>query len=114
MKIGPYTVTRGMIVPFDEYSNSEQTRLELSDGAVAISDDWDTEFKKCTIKVSRGEALNIRGFLRRSARYSAEPFEIIDDYGTTWWVRYWDSKINMATAVSNIVEMVMVFRVEVS
>lgn len=113
MKIGPYTVTRGQIIPFEEYSNSEQTRLVLSDGSAAVSDDFDAEFKKVTIKVTRAEALNIRGFIRHAARYAAEAFEIYDDYGASWLVRYWDDRITMGTVASSTVEMVMIFRVEV-
>lgn len=115
MKIGPYTVSRGAILPLTETTESEQTQTVMLDGSVAIFDDWDCELKKVRIRVPRAEALNIRGFLRYGVRYAALPFEIQDDYGNTWWVRYWGgSKIDMETIVSNLVEMNLVFRVEVS
>lgn len=114
MIIGPYTVSRGTLVPYEMYSQSQQARIELMDGAVCVAEDVDAQFMKATFRVPLEEAMNIQGYLRNSVRYSAEAFTITDDFGASWSVRYWDSKIGATVIGGSITEMVCLFRVEVT
>lgn len=113
MTIGPYVISRGNLLPYDENLATKQHRAEADDGAVGVIDDWDVQTFRVKITVPRAEALNIRGYLRTGVRYAAIPFTLVDDFGTSWLVRLWDRNIKMRTKATNLVEMVMVFREEV-
>ena len=115
MTIGPYVVSRGNLVPYDETVNTRQHRNEADDGTVGIIDDFDVQMFKVKIRVPRAEALNIRGYLRTGVKFAAIPFTLVDDYGSSWQVRFWDRKVLMRTTRGNsLVEMVMTFREEVT
>ena len=114
--IGPYTITRGEILPMERESRTAQNVEESEDGSVYVVErDYDEMFLKSRVKDSLSNIENLVYFLRNGVRYSAVPFFITDGFGRSWNVRYWGGRnIKWTMIGASLFEMNLVFRVEVA
>lgn len=115
MKLGPYTIL-GARYPYIEEHLTKQTYAEDGEGGVAVFEStWDAQYFRVKFKVSgRGNANDIRGFLRNGIRYRAKTFTYVDDYGNTYLVRYWDKRVRMAQVAPGVYEFDVTMRREVA
>lgn len=115
LKIGPYTVTRGALLPYSMSGVTTQSVDEALDGSVVVVDaPYVARIFEATIQVPVNEAEDILGFIVNGARFSAVPFVVVDGYGTARLVRWWGGReIEQRLIASGIVEMTLKFREEV-
>ena len=115
MKLGPYTIL-GAKYPYYEDHRTKQSRAEDGEGGVVVYETtWDAHFFRVKFKVSgRGNANDIRGYLRNGLRYSANTLTYVDDHGNMYLVRFWDHRIMMAQVAPGVYEFDLMLRREVA
>ena len=114
MEIGPFTLTRGSLTPYDEEGRTRQNVMEAEDGSIYVHDRTATKFIRCKVKLNRTEANAVAGYLENGARYAAEAFTLKDDFNIQWNVRFWGGRVKRRSIASNVVELDLMFRVEVT
>lgn len=115
LKIGPYLVTKGALLPYEERGETDQDVDITSDGGVVVHErPFDTEYIRAVIKCQLDEARVISGYLRNGVRYRAIPFTIVDGFGTSRLVRFWDRRVRSRHLGANRVELDLLFRQEVT
>ena len=112
MTIGPYTITTGNLIPYSENVATNQIRQEAADYSTVIVDRPQVRFLKGKFKVPRAEADDIERFLTWGVRFAATAFTVVDDFGTSWSVRYWDRVCKKKFVAADVVLMELTFRVE--
>lgn len=115
MQIGPFTLSRGQIVPATTDYKTPQKTVLAYDGSVTVIDYGfpDEEFIRAKVRLPEDEADKIISFLRNGMGYARTAFSIVDGYGDTHVVRFWDRKIRKRVIASNVVELDLLFRKEV-
>ena len=116
MKIGPFTVTRGSILPYEIWVTTPQSVKKASDGSVTVVEKPYTRelYLKVKIKVDKDEADQIESFITYGASFRRQTWTFQDGYGVDFTVRYWDDEIRKRVIrASNIVELSLLLRVEV-
>lgn len=112
--IGPYTVSRGVTVPYERESQTDQNVDIDGDGHVVVTEvAYNSQFIKAKIVGSNEEIEAIRGFLVDGVRFAAVAFYITDDWSVTHLVRYWGGKPKSSFVAPGICEMDLLFREEV-
>ena len=112
--IGPYTVSRGVTIPYERESQTDQSAAVDGDGGVVVTEvAYSEQFIKAKITGSNEEIEAIRGFIESGVRFRAVPFYITDDWSVTHLVRYWGGKVKTSFVAPGIVEAVLLFREEV-
>jgi hypothetical protein len=116
MTIGPYTVTRGAMVPFTFEATSPQIAVETEDLEVVVAEKTanSVEYIRAVIKEPIDNGMNISNYLKYGVRFKAIPFTVQDDYGTTWLVRFWDRRVKRRHLGGDLVELDLLFRIEVT
>ena len=114
MKIGPYTVSRGTMLPYIEEDRRTATVRTAADGSIVVTEQaFSSEvYFRVKIKVPRGEARDIRGFLR-GVGYARDTFTYEDGFGVAHTVRFMDSKIRRRNIAGGLVELDLLLREEV-
>jgi hypothetical protein len=114
MQIGPYTITRGTMVPYQVDDETRQVKLEAEDGSVTVTEPAfnSVRFMRPKIKVPQAEAVEIANFLL-AVGYARDTFTYVDGFGTSHTVRYWDKKIRQRNIAGGLVEMDILLRREV-
>ena len=115
LKIGPFTVSRGALIPYNETFETDQTKMKDGDGgAVVVSRPYVNTMIRVTIKVPRDEARMIANYLAHNVKFAGLPLTLVDGLGTTRTVRFWDDKVNKKyLAGGSLVQMNLLFREEV-
>lgn len=114
LKIGPYELVKGALLPYDERGVTRQGYDVDGDGGVVVHDyPYDEFFIRAVVKCSVQEAATLEGYLRHGVRYRAVPLEIRDGFGTTRLVRFWDNEVHRKHLGADRVELDLLFRVEV-
>jgi hypothetical protein len=114
MEIGPFVLTNGSLIPYDEEGRSRQNVIEAEDGSIYVQDRTAAKFIRARIKLNRTEANAVAGYLENGVRYAADAFTLKDDFNVQWNVRLWGGKVRRRSIASNVVEMDLMFRVEVT
>lgn len=115
LKIGPYELEKGALVPYEEKGVTDQESDTDGDGGIVVHErPWDVKFIRAVCRCTTDEARVIEGYLRHGVRYKAIPFEIVDGFGTTRLVRFWDDKVIKKHLGNDRVELDLLFREEVS
>ena len=115
MIIGPFTVSRGSIVPYTiEHRTPQKVRI-AGDGSVTVVERAYTNarFFRVKIRVDKDEASSIASFLVSGVGYRRQTFSFTDGYGDVFTVRYWDDTVRERAVVSGVVELDLLFRREV-
>lgn len=113
-RIGPYTLEKGALLPYEERSSTEQGHSVDGDGGVIVHEyPYDEFYIRAVVKCSVTEANTIEGYLRNGVRYKAIPFQIEDGFGTTRLVRFWDDRVIKKHLGADRVELDLLFREEV-
>lgn len=115
MKIGPYTVSRGSLIPYTVERRASQTRRKAADGSITVVEkpDRTERYFHTKIKVPRAEANKIADFLETGVGYARDTFTLVDGFGTSFTVRFWDGRVRERFVASNVVELDLLFRREV-
>jgi len=112
--IGPYTVTRGVTIPYERESQTDQVVSVDGDGGVVVTEvPYAERYIKARITGSNEEIEAIKGFIETGVRFRAVPFNITDDWSVTHYVRYWGDKVKASFIAPGICEMELLFRKEV-
>ena len=115
LTIGPYVVTKGALLPYEERGETGQTADIDGDGGVVVHEQpFDTEYIRAVIKCSVDEARAIGGYLRNGVRYRAIPFTLVDGFGTSCLVRFWDKRVRRKNLGGDRVSLDLLFRIEVA
>lgn len=113
-KIGPYTIARAAILPYATKSQTDQSVNVDGDGGVIVTEmPYVERFMKVKIKGTAEEMEAVKGFIENGVRFSAVPFNVIDDWNTTHFVRFWGSEVSWESNVPGICEMELLFRKEI-
>ena len=112
--IGPYTITRGAIIPYETESQTDQSVNIDGDGGVVVTElPYSEQFMKVQIRGTVEEMEAVKGFIETGVRFSAVPFNVIDDWNTTHYVRFWGNKVTKKLIAPGICEMELLFRKEI-
>jgi hypothetical protein len=113
-KVGPYTLTRGAIIPFETEGQTDQVVNTDGDGGVIVTEvPYSEQFLKAVIRGTVEEMEAVKGFIETGVRFSAVPFNIVDDWNTTWFVRFWGTKVTKKLIAPGLCEMELLFRKEI-
>jgi len=114
-QIGPYVIERGALIPYNDEATSDQVKQIDGNGGVVVTEATFTErFIRAVIKVSKAQADYLDGFLTNGVRFAGEYFTLVDGFGVSRNVRFWDRKVNRKSIASGIVQMDLLFREEVA
>jgi hypothetical protein len=113
MIIGPYTVSRGTLLPWEEEAATKQKWNEALDGSVGVVDDYAVTFIKGHIIVPWPEAMDIKGFLENGMRFAATVFILEDSRGIQHSVRWWQKRVRAQERAVDQCKIDLLFRVEV-
>ncbi len=113
--VGPYTVSRGEILPHDREAQTAQSVDEAEDDSVYVSERLnDVQFITARLRDNLTTIENVIYYIRNGVRYAAVPFWITDGFGRQWNVRYWGGKsIKWKYVGADLVEVNLKLRVEV-
>lgn len=113
MEIGPFTITRGTMIPYIEDERTSQVRKVAGDGSVTVVEQefGEEQFFRAKIKVPRTEALQIRDYLK-AKRFAGETFTYKDGFGVSFTVRFWDRRVRRRNVAGGLTEMDLLFREE--
>jgi hypothetical protein len=116
MKIGPFTLSRGQLLPARYEGTTPQGRIIAADGSPVIVEHpyAKEEFLRVKVKLPKIEADTIAGYLEDGVGFARETTTIEDGYGKTFVVRYWDKRVRRTVVASNVVELDLLFRKEVT
>lgn len=114
MQIGPYVISRGTMVPYGEDDTTSQTRKVAGDGSVTVVDQafGEESFFRAKIKIPQAEAKTIRNYLL-AVGFARDTFSMIDGFGVTHTVRFWDKRVRRRNIAGGLVEMDLLFREEI-
>ena len=115
MQIGPFTVSRGTMIPYVEDDRTSQVRKVAGDGSITVVEQGFASelFFRAKIKVPRDEGTKIRDFLLAKG-YASETFTYIDGFGTSFTVRFWDRRVRRRNIGGSLVELDLLFRQEIA
>jgi hypothetical protein len=114
-KIGAYTIERGALIPYTDEATTNQGKQIDGNGGVVITETPYTErYIRAIIKVSTEQADYIDGFLTNGVRFAGEYFTLVDGFGVSRNVRFWDKKVKRKSIASGIVQMDLLFRLEIA
>jgi len=114
MMIGPYTITRGAVLPYEEEFSSDQVIQKDGNGDVIVSgNDYTDSFLKVTISAEKELLDTIANFLKNNNRFAALPFTLVDGFGVTKLVRLWDNKFKKVYQGNNFGTIEIIVREEV-
>jgi hypothetical protein len=111
--IGPHTLSSGQLVPAKRRSKSRQQTDTAYDGTVMVSGSQvvDRLFEiRC--RVPRVEAEKIDYYIQNSLRYAAETVTVVDAYGVSRIMRYWDDETDYSIGGGGFTELNLLFREE--
>lgn len=112
---GSYTIERGELLPREDTLESGQSRMVDGDGQVVVIEaPFDEYFFTARVKGSKDEIEDLVAYLRTTARYSASAITVVDGYGVSRSMRLWQDKISRRTVASDLVELSLVLREEVT
>jgi hypothetical protein len=112
--IGPYTIVRGAIIPYEINSQSEQDAEVDGAGGVVVSErPYAEQFMKAMILGTVEEIAAVRGFIENGVRFRAVPFNFVDDWNNTHLVRYWSGVATQKFIAPGICEMELLLRKEI-
>ena len=115
LTIGPYTMAKGALLPYEERDTTRQRFDITGDGGVVTHDvGYKEEFVRAIIKCPRDEGRAIAGFLTNGVRFRAMPFILVDGFGRSLTVRFWDKKLYKKYVQGAQVQMDLMFRIEVT
>lgn len=115
LKIGPYKLTKGALLPYDEKSSTTQKESIDGNGGVVVHErSYKEKFIRAKCKCSVAEARTLEGYLTNGVRYKAIAFELVDGFGTTRLVRFWDKDVHRKHLGGDRVELDLLFREEVA
>jgi hypothetical protein len=113
-KIGPYTIIRAAIIPYETESQTGQVWDVDGDGGVVVTEQPYVErFMKVTIRGTNEEMEAVKGFIETGVRFKAVPFNVTDDWNTIHLVRYWGDKVTKKLIAPGICEMELLLRKEI-
>lgn len=113
--IGTITITKGDLLPRDDEDRSRQSRQVDGDGGVVVQEAAFTEyFFTAKLKATRREIEDLVAYIKSTLKFSANTVTVVDGYGTSRTMRVWQDSIKRRTVVSNIVEITLLFREEVT
>ena len=116
MTIGPITVSRGTLTPYVQETKTAQSRFTAGDGSVVtVEQPFEfEEFFRANIRVDRDEGRVIKSFLEGAgAGFARNPFVLIDGFGVSHTVRFWDKRVRTTYIKADLVEMDLLFRKEI-
>lgn len=114
-KIGPHVVSRGALIPYEDKWRGGQMVQEDGNGGVIVSGkNYNVRFFRAVIRIPRDEALRIGGYLANNVKLTGTIITLVDGFGTTRSVRFWDNEVSMLSIASDLVEMDLLFREEVA
>ena len=114
-QIGAYVVERGALIPYTDEAGTDQVKQIDGDGKVVVTEAlFTTRYIKAVIKVTKEQADAIDGFLTNGVRFAGEIFVLVDGFGTSRNVRFWDKKVQRISIASDSVQMDLLFREEVA
>jgi hypothetical protein len=115
LKIGPFELSRGTLVPYTEERATKQTTRIAADGSVTVVDkSYNREtFFRAKVRLPLDEAKRIVGFLSDGVGFARDTFTLEDGFGITHTVRFWDRKIKQRSISADLVELDLLFRREI-
>jgi len=116
MQIGSIVLARGAMKPYIVKQKTSQTVVETENGEITVTEKAHNKVRFIHVKAKedRDIAERIANFLANGARFRAVPFSLIDDDGSTWTVRFWDDEVRTKQRGATLVELDLLFRVEVN
>lgn len=115
LKIGAYTVERGALIPYNDTAETRQVKQVDGDGKVIVTEyPFKERFIRTLIKVPKEQADCIDGFLTNGVRFAGSIFVLVDGFGISRNVRFWDKKVIRKSIASDTVQMDLLFREEVA
>jgi len=113
MTIGPFTLSRGRLIPAKGSIETASDPIVASDGSVGGADDlYQTRMWEARLKLPRAEAANLVAYIANGLRFWRETVEVTDS-GITRVMRYWSRKVSWEQRGGEIVELTLPFREEV-
>ena len=114
-QIGPYEVERGALIPYTDETETRQVKqIDGAGGVIVTEVPYKERYIKAVIKTSKQQADLIDGFLTNGVRFASTIFTLVDGFGVSRNVRFWDDKVKRKSIASDIVRMDLLFREEVS
>ena len=115
MKIGPFTLSRGTLLPYTEERKTSQSTRVAPDGSVTVVDQIYTRetFFRAKVRIPKDEADVIVGYLTDGVGFARDTFSLEDGFGVTFTVRFWDRRLRKKTISSNLIELDLLFREEI-
>ena len=112
--IGPYTISRGAILPLEAESETDQIVNVDGDGGVVVTETtYHEQFLKMNIRGTLEEMEAIKGFIENGVRFRAVPFNVTDEWNNTYYVRFWNKKASWKLVAPGICEMDLLLRKEI-
>lgn len=113
--IGPYTIERGELLPRKDSYKSGQKKMVDGDGQVVVVEaPYDERFFTARMKGTKDEIEDVVAYLRATGRYSAAAITVVDGYGVSRSMRLWENSIEWRTVASNLIEVSLLLREEVT
>ena len=113
LTIGPYVIEKGALLPYDEYTDTDQTSDKDGDGGIVVHRvPYREKFIRAVCKCSVDEARALEGFLTDGMQYKAITFVLVDGLGSERLVRFWDDRVRRKHLGGNRVELDLLFREE--
>lgn len=98
----------------DQQWSKKQNRFVAGNGTARVSD-RSTEERLITFtleRVSVGLFFTLYYFLTQTAGYARNTFQVIDDWGLSYTVRWWDSRLRFTEKAGRIYSVTITVRVE--
>lgn len=115
VSIGPWSVTRGPILPHRRQSKTSQKVDKAEDGSVGVSDaHYDDDILYVLIRADITTISDIYHWIKNGVRYSARAFQYTDENGVELTVRYWKNTVQYRIIGGDLAEMELPLRKEIA
>ena len=114
MEIGPFTISRGTMIPYVAEFRTDQVRKKAADGSVTVVEQAFTEreeFFRAKVKIPRAEGEDLANFLDAKG-FARDTFTYKDGFGVSFTVRFWDRRIRKRYITGGLMELDLLFRKE--
>lgn len=113
MLIGTVTISRPASLPIERESGREQNVFDGGDGSFRVRDKAPARrLLTYKVRMTQAEYEALEVYLRVTVGFKKTPFTVVDDWGTSFTARYWDTKLKTSEKLGRYHEASLPFLVE--